>query len=586
MLRTHLLALLNQALRNAVPQQEADRAAGNQDSAPVLERPRRVEHGDYASNIALLRAGSRGTAPRPLAESIRAAMPDSPLLDRVEIAGPGFLNFFISGQAYLRELGKILDRGTAYGRTAAGSRPSILLEFVSANPTGPLHVGHGRGAAYGDSLARLLEAVGHPVQREYYVNDTGRQTEVLALSTWLRYLEVADATQRPFPKNAYQGPTPQALGNELYRKEGDRLRRPPPGDTLRAAATGGEAELDALLLEVRATLGETDFEALRRFALERVLEDIRLELQEFGVPITHWSRESEIQKSGRIEAVLARLEKGGGIFRKDRAVWLRSSAHGDEKDRVLVRENGRPTYFAADLAYHLEKLERAFPKLIDVWGADHHGYVARLRAALQICGIPQESLEVLLIQFVSLSRGGQKAAMSTRAGSYVTLRQLREESGKDAARFFYVLRKREQHLDFDLELAREQSNENPVYYLQFAHARVHSVLRRSRQQFADPPPGPKTPCAGLLQEQEEQQLLRNLAQYPEVVADAAAAREPHQLAHYLRELARSLHICYDRHFILGPEKSVRHARLALAAAAAQVLRNGLELLGCEAPERM
>ena len=428
---------------------------------------------------------------------------------------------------------------------------------------------------------------GHPVRREYYVNDVGHQTELLALSTWLRYLEAPDGAPRlPFPECAYKGPGPVALGAALYREEGDHLLHRPPLEALRAAEAGGEAELGAVAPEARALLGEKNFDTVRRFALEHVLEDIRLDLEQFGVCVEHWTRESELQESGRVQAALERLEARGGVFREKGALWLRSSAHGDEKDRVLVRADGRHTYFAADLAYHLEKLEHGPGNLIDVWGADHHGYVARLRAGLHICGVPEKRLEVLLLQFVSLSRHGKRAAMSTRAGDYVTLRRLREETGKDAARFFYLLRKREQHLDFDLELAREQSNENPVYYLQFAHARVQSVLRRSRSRFADPRPRPETPGAGLLREPEELRLLKSLAQYPEVVADAAAAREPHQLAHYLRELARALHVCYDRHFILGPETETRRARLALAAATAQVLRNGLELLGCEAPERM
>ncbi len=570
--RSHLSALLEEAIRKVAP---ASLAPGI-----VLEKPRLAEHGDYACNVALQLAKQLKRAPREIADRLVAALPESPHLERAEVAGAGFINLFLKRSFKQQIVNRILEAGNGYGRGLLGQRKKVLLEFVSANPTGPLHVGHGRGAAYGASLASVLTAAGFDVTREFYVNDSGRQMDILALSTWLRYLELCRKAV-PFPANAYQGQYVRSMARAIHTEHGARFRRDEGVFTTALAETDEEARLDALIDLAKRTLG-VDYDTLHGFALKEQLEDCRSDLAEFGVTFDDWFSERSLYDSGRVERALQRLEERGHVYEKDGARWFRSAAYGDEKDRVVRRENGQYTYFASDIAYHLDKFERGFDIAINIWGADHHGYMARVKGALAALGLNPERLTIALVQFAVLYRGGQRVSMSTRSGEFVTLRELRSEVGNDAARFFYVLRKADQHLDFDLDLAKSQSNDNPVYYVQYAHARVCSVLGQWGGDAAE--------LAGAdvaaLGSEHETALLARLLEYPDVVENAARDLSPHLIAFYLRELAAEFHSYYNATRLLVEEESVKRARLALAGAVRQVLRNGLALLGVSAPDRM
>jgi arginyl-tRNA synthetase len=561
--------------------------------ALTLERARDAQHGDFASNAAMRLAKSAGCKPRDLAQKIVAALPASPLLARTEIAGAGFINFFLTPEAYGRELAAIHERGERYGRQGGegslGKGERVLLEFVSANPTGPLHVGHGRQAAYGATLANILSAVGFEVAREYYINDAGRQVDILAASAWVRYLEACGETL-PFPENGYRGDYVRALARQLLLGEGERLRRPaaavlaglPPD----APAGDKEAHIDALIARARELIGEDAFGRVLELSLAQMLGDIRDDLARFGVTFDRWYSERALERSGAIERALARLERESRLYRRDGATWFRATEFGDEKDRVVVRENGQKTYFASDIAYHLEKRERGFARLIDVLGADHHGYIARVRAGLTAMGEPGDCLEVNLIQFVSLFRGGEKVPMGKREAQFVTLRQLREEVGNDACRFFYLMRSHDQPLDFDLELAKSRSNENPVYYIQYAHARVASVMKQlgARGLAFDRAEG--LARSSLLSGAHEQAVLGALVRYPEALEQAALNRAPHALVHYLRELANTFHTYYNAEQFIVADPATRNSRIALVLGVQQVIRNGLALLGVSAPESM
>ncbi len=571
-LRSHLSALFEEAIRKVAP---ASLAPGI-----ILEKPRLTEHGDYACNVALQLAKQLKRAPREIADRLVAALPASPHLEKAEVAGAGFINLFLKRSFKQQIVNRILEAGHGYGRGQLGQRKKVLLEFVSANPTGPLHVGHGRGAAYGASLANVLTAAGFDVTREFYVNDSGRQMDILALSTWLRYLELCRKAV-PFPANAYQGQYVRSMARAIHTEHGARFRRDEGVFTTALAETDEEARLDALIDLAKRTLG-VDYDTLHGFALKEQLEDCRSDLAEFGVTFDDWFSERSLYDSGRVERALQRLEERGHVYEKDGARWFRSAAYGDEKDRVVRRENGQYTYFASDIAYHLDKFERGFDIAINIWGADHHGYMARVKGALAALGLNPERLTIALVQFAVLYRGGQRVSMSTRSGEFVTLRELRSEVGNDAARFFYVLRKADQHLDFDLDLAKSQSNDNPVYYVQYAHARVCSVLGQWGGDAAE--------LAGAdvaaLGSEHETALLARLLEYPDVVENAARDLSPHLIAFYLRELAAEFHSYYNATRLLVEEESVKRARLALAGAVRQVLRNGLALLGVSAPDRM
>lgn len=586
-MKTLIENLLRQAL-DALPPDLVDPAARS--VSPEVERTRDAAHGDYASNLAMRLAKAARRSPRELAAALIAALPPHAAIAKVEVAGAGFINFFVREDALHAQIAAILAQGAAYGRSNSGAGTRLMVEFVSANPTGPLHVGHGRHAAYGATLANLLEAVGYDVRREYYINDAGRQMEILAVSTWLRYLELRGESFA-FPANGYRGDYIVSIARRLEAVAGATLHRPaaevfaglPPDEP-----QGGDkdAYIDALIVRARTLLGADGVRRCLDVALDDILGDIRDDLAEFGVRFDTWFSERSLAEDGSIDRALAALEQAGHAYRRDGALWFRSTAFGDEKDRVLVRENGARTYFAPDIAYVLNKLQRGFQHLLYVWGADHHGYIARLRAALVALGGPAECFEVRLVQFVSLFRGGEKAQMSTRSGEFVTLRDLRREVGNDAARLFYVMRSNDQHLDFDLELATARSNDNPVYYIQYAHARVASVLRQLQERGLAADVAHGIASLGLLDSPQEQELQKRLTAYPEIVLAAALQRAPHMLVHYLRELANDFHAFYSAHQFIVAESAVRDARIALALAAQTVIRNGLGLLGVSAPDTM
>ncbi|MGK0673556.1 MAG: arginine--tRNA ligase [Halothiobacillaceae bacterium] len=559
--------------------------------APQVFRAKDRAHGDFASNIAMQLAKPAGLPPRVFAERLIAALPQAALLEKVEIAGPGFINFYVRESAVFDVIRQVLEAGEGYGRSAYGAGRRVMVEFVSANPTGPLHVGHGRGAAYGAVVANLLAAVGYDVHREYYVNDAGRQMHILATSIWLRYLELCGA-QFAFPSNGYKSTDYiYAIAQRLKDEHGDAYTVPieqvfagvPPDEP-----QGGDKELhiDALIARAQELLGDVRYRYVFELGLSTILDDIRDDLEGFGVRFEHWYSERGLIERGAVNRAIEQLRERGHIYEQEGALWFRSTDFGDEKDRVVQRANGQITYFASDIAYHLEKYERGFERMIDVWGADHHGYVPRVKAALTALGYDASKLDVLLVQFAILYRGGKRVQMSTRSGEFVTLRELREEVGADAARFFYVMRKSEQHLDFDLDLAKSQSNDNPLYYIQYAHARVCSVMRQLAAKGLAHDRARGAVAVARLNLPVEAELARQLGQFPELVLRAALACEPHQLVHYLRELAGQFHAYYNGHQFLVDDAALRDARLNLILAVRQVLANGLGLLGVSAPESM
>jgi arginyl-tRNA synthetase len=554
-----------------------------------VERARDPSHGDYASNIALRLSNSVGRPARELAAAIVAALPPSAQVARVGVAGAGFINFVLAGDAHSAVLRRVLEQGERYGESDVAGGERVILEFVSANPTGPLHVGHGRQAAYGATLGNLLAAIGHDVHREYYINDAGRQMDILTLSTWLRYLE-ARGEALPFPSNGYRGDYVRDIAATLERSHGAALQRP-AAQLLRdlpADAPVGDKDqhVDALIARMHELLGAQGFAAVLDLALTMMLADIRDDLNGFGVRFDRWYSERELVRSGAVEHALEKLRSRGALYDKDGAVWFRASQFGDDEDRVLVRANGQQTYFAPDIAYHLQKRERGFTRLIDVLGADHHGYVARVRGALVAMGEPGESLEACLMQFVSLFRGGDKIPMGKREAQFVTLRQLRAEVGNDACRLFYLMRSHDQQLDFDLELAKARTNDNPVFYIQYAHARVASVMKQLTARQLEYDAAMALTHLGRLDSPHEQAVLRELARYPDVIRQAATARAPHALVHYLRELANTFHTWYNAATFLVEDAALRNARLALALGVRHVVRNGLALLGVSAPDSM
>lgn len=571
-IRQHLAGLLRTALASVAPGQAL--------AEIILERPKQASHGDFASNLALQLARELKTNPRQIAERLARELPRSVAVAKVEIAGAGFINFTLTPAARTAVVGAVLAAGHDFGR-GAGSRVKLQVEFVSANPTGPLHVGHGRGAAYGASLASLLAFAGYDVTREYYVNDAGRQMDILAVSAWLRYLELYDEPV-PFPANAYQGGYVHEMAEQIKAAHGDRYVHPAEAVLACLPQTDdAEARLDGLILAGKDLLGE-DWSYIHSHVLNEQLTDCRSDLEEFGVHFDVWFSERSLYDTGMVARAVEALEQSGHIYQQDGAKWFASTAFGDEKDRVVQRDNGIYTYFASDIAYHLNKFERGFDKVIDVWGADHHGYIPRVKGALSASGADAGKLEVTLVQFVSLFRNGQKASMSTRSGEYVTLRQLRLEVGNDACRFFYMLRKCDQALDFDLDLATSQSNENPVYYVQYAHARICSVLA---QWDGDTAALAATDLAPL-QNEREFALCARLAEFPELIQVAARDYAPHALAFYLKDLAGDFHSWYNAERVLVDDAATREARLALALATRQVLQNGLSLLGVSQPVSM
>ncbi|MCF6217747.1 MAG: arginine--tRNA ligase [Gammaproteobacteria bacterium] len=559
-----------------------------------IERTRDSSHGDFATNVAMVMAKHARRKPRELAEMIVERLPSSVSVSKVDVAGPGFINFYITDDVLQSVVKRIVEAGEGYGHSLMGEGKLVQVEFVSANPTGPLHVGHGRGAAYGAAVADLLSAVGFEVHREYYVNDAGRQMDILAASVWLRYLQLC-GEEIMFPVNGYKGDYVSDIASLLKEREGERFKWTAdevllghPVDAQPDGSGDKEAYIDSIISRAKKLLGVEGYRTVFDHGLNLILSDIRQDLQEFGVVYDDWYSERSLTEGGgdKIQQALDRLEANGYIYLKEGAQWFKSTAFGDEKDRVVVRDNGQTTYFASDIAYHMEKLERGYERVIDVWGADHHGYIPRVKAALQALGEDVSKLDVLLVQFAILYRAGERVPMSTRSGSFVTLRELRNEVGNDAARFFYVMRKSEQHLDFDLDLAKSKSNENPIYYIQYGHARVCSVMRQLEEKGLTYDQASAFSALELLSEECEQALLVALAKFPEIVEAAALNHEPHQIAHYLRDTANKFHTYYNAHPFIVESETQRNARLALILAVKQVLANGLKLLGVSAPESM
>jgi arginyl-tRNA synthetase len=586
-MKAHLQDLLADTLKTL--QKQGDLPA-DLDAKIHVERARDNKHGDFATNLAMTLAKPAKRNPRDIAQLICDALPEDKMVEKVEIAGPGFINFFIKAEAGRAVVAQVLEAGEAFGRSHLGDGRRVQVEFVSANPTGPLHVGHGRGAAYGATVADLLEAVGYDVHREYYVNDAGRQMDILAASVWLRYLELGGA-EFTFPSNGYKGDYVQDIAASIRRGHGDALEvgvfevfdGVPPDEP-----EGGdkEAHIDALIQSAKTLLRDDQYRLVFDTGLNYILDDIRDDLEKFGVVYDEWYSERSLTDSGAVEKALIRLRESGYVYEKEGAQWFKSTDFGDEKDRVVVRDNGQTTYFASDIAYHMDKMERGFDRVIDVWGADHHGYVPRVKAALQALGDDPSKLDVLLVQFAVLYRGGEKVQMSTRSGEFITLRQLRKEVGNDAARFFYVMRKAEQHLDFDLDLAKSQSNDNPMYYIQYAHARVASVMRQLSEKGHSYDQETGLAALARLTESHEEAVITRLQRYPETLEAAAVNHEPHQLVHYLRELANDFHTYYNAHQFIVDDVELRNARLALINAVRTVIANGLTLLGVSAPESM
>jgi arginyl-tRNA synthetase len=579
--RADIEQLLRQAL-DAVAETEGWAAAA--ETRAELERTRDARHGDLTTSIAMRIAKPLGVSSRDVAARIVAALPSSDLIEATEIAGPGFINFTLPLVAYHRALVAALEQGETFGSSLAGAGRRVLLEFVSANPTGPLHVGHGRHAAYGATLGNLLRATGHRVDEEYYVNDAGRQMDILALSVWLRYLELC-GHEIEFPGNCYQGQYCREIAAEIRASHDGADLLPNDSkldDALRHEDHDSERRLDLLIAIAKRELGDRGF---FEEAIESILADIKGDLAEFGVSYDCWFSERSLSESGAIDAALAALGQRGLLYRAAGATWFRTTDFDDDKDRVVVRENAAKTYFASDIAYHKNKCDRGYDLLINVLGSDHHGYVARLRAALRALGEPDGELDVRLVQFVVLYRGQKKVQMTTRGGTYVTLRELRSEVGNDAARFFYVSRSNDQHLDFDLELAKTQSSDNPVYYVQYAHARIASMLSKLREQ------GYLLPDASLeavssLTDPTERSLIGQVSRFPEVVELAASNRAPQLVVQYVRELAAEFHSYYNAQRIIVDNAALRDARVLLSMTVQHVLRRGLHLLGVSAPDTM
>lgn len=579
--------LLKQALTSL---QQSGALPAKLEAELKIDNAKDPAHGDYASNLAMILAKPCRQSPRKIAEMLVEAIPDNPDISHIEIAGAGFINFFISREARAKVIADVLQKKAAFGLSNLGQGQKVLIEFVSANPTGPLHVGHGRSAAFGATLGNVLKAAGYDVDLEYYVNDAGRQMNILAASVWLRYLEQA---KEPvvFPANAYKGDYVILIAQDLATQHGTHFVRSwndvvtgLPDDE----PQGGDKELyiDAMIAKAIHLLGEDGFALFHQHALNTVLDDIKDDLAGFGVHYDQWFSEQSLFEDGSIQKGIQALKDAGHTYEQEGALWFKATSFGDEKDRVLVRANGNTTYFASDVAYHWNKYDRGYDRVIDIFGADHHGYLTRVRAAVTALGHDETALDVLLVQFAILYRGAERVQMSTRSGSFVTLRELRDEVGTDPARFFYVARKPEQHMDFDLDLAKSESSDNPIYYIQYAHARICSVLRQLSERGLAWDKSLGLAHLDLLKEPQEAALISLMCRYPETLESAAQFCEPHQLSYYLRELANGLHSYYNAVPLLCDQNELRCARLCLLEAVRQILNNGLDLLGVSAPESM
>lgn len=523
-----------------------------------IEIPKNESHGDFSANIAMIMASAQKRAPRKIAGQILAHIEDREhLVEKTEIAGPGFINFFINVNAWHGVLCRIHEQKEFYGASNVGKGEKIQIEFVSSNPTGPLHVGHGRGAAVGDSVGNILSFCGYNVQKEYYINDAGRQIETLGRSVYLRY-QALSGIDVSFPEECYQGDYIKDIAGLLKGGYGEELNDKP--------------EQEAIAFCARTAAG-------------LIIKGIRKDLESFGVTFDEWFSEQSLYDSGHVDTVIQELEENGIVYKKDGAAWFKTSQYQDEKDRVVVRKNGQKTYFASDVAYHLDKYRRGFEKVIDVWGADHHGYIPRMTASIEALGYQRDQFEVILVQLVNLLRDGEPVAMSTRAGEFITLKDVVDEVGRDAARFIFLTRHYESPLDFDLALAKKKSNDNPVYYVQYVHARISSILRKGKEQGIESDAWDDITMKQLV-EPEEINLIKAMDQYPAVVEKSAVFREPHRITYYLMSLASTFHSYYNKHRVLADDPVVTQARLSLVLAVQRIIRNGLTLLGVSAPERM
>jgi arginyl-tRNA synthetase len=547
-----------------------------------LERTKKRIFGDFSSNIAMVHAKAESLRPIELAKEIIVNIPNNDLIDKMEVAGPGFINIYLKSSIYHETLKNIVLHPLLFGHQKKDNPRKILVEFVSANPTGPLHVGHGRGAAFGSSLINILKAMGDDVYSEYYVNDGGRQMDILAISIYLKYLLLND-TELRYPSNCYQAQYIDEMAlriNDIHKNQFASYA----DDIIKILIDDqeDEARLDALIKNAKATL-KLDYKVFFNLGLDTMLKDIKNDLEEFGVTFDSWVSEKVFLNEKKVEGAIALLEKNGFTYIQDGATWFASERCGDDKDRVLYRENGAPTYFACDLAYHLDKLDRNFDEIIDIWGADHHGYIQRVKSSIRAAGYDDSKLKVLLIQFVSLFKDSKKLQMSTRSANYITLRELRREVGNDAARLFYTSRSNDQHLDFDMTLAQKQSNENPVFYIQYAHARTSSIIQNQQLPIASIL---KDADPSFLISDQEIALMVELAKFPEIIEHASHHYAPQYLIAYLSEIASLFHSNYAANKILIEDSSLRNSRIMLCYASKCVIKNGLTMLGVYAPESM
>lgn len=554
-MKTRLKDLIMNAARRA--HQKGDLPSADIPEVEI-EEPRADAHGDFSSNIAMVMASIQKMAPRKIADAIIAHLQDPhEMIEKTEIAGPGFINFFVKPAAWHPVLREILEADTAYGATDIGRGQKFQVEFVSSNPTGPLHVGHGRGAAVGDAVANILSFCGYDVQKEYYINDSGRQIRTLGRSVYLRFQQLS-GHKVEFPAECYQGAYISDLAADIKMQKGDRLL--------------GQPEKDAVM-------------ECARFAAAKILDGIRDDLKSFGLEFDCWFSEQSLYDSGRVDEILEQFRKQGTVYENEGALWFKTSDFGDEKDRVVVKANGETTYFASDIAYHQDKYDRGFERVVDVWGADHHGYIPRMMAAIEACGQRRDQFDVILVQLVNLLRAGEPLAMSTRAGEFVTLKDVIDEVGRDAARFIFLTRHYESTLDFDLEIAKQKTNDNPVYYVQYVHARIASIMRKGGAQGAGEI-SLNDQAVDRLTAPEEIDLIKTLARYPDILVGSAKSMEPHRVTYYLMELASAFHTYYNKHRVLTDDDLLRCGRLNLVLAVQKVIRNGLTLLGVSTPDRM
>ena len=548
------------------------------------------DHGDYATNLAMLIAKDLSQSPKLVAEKITSILPSKEWIEHIDIAGPGFINFYLNKDTHNEILLRIEEGGESFGSNKSGNGDKVLIEYVSSNPTGPLHVGHGRGAAFGSVLSELLRTVGYEVDEEYYVNDHGRQMNILTVSTWLRYLQ-QNGLKLEFTKKGYQGDYVEKIAEDLLKEQASKYilkgNEPELIDLLQSQET--EEDLDRLIKFCKFSL-EGNFEEIRGFSLAKIMTSIKVDLRLFGVNHNLWFNESSMyfNKNGEpsIDEAIKVLADSGFLYEKEKALWFKSTEFGDDKDRVVKRANGDNTYFASDISYHLDKYDRGYNRIINVWGSDHHGYLPRVSAAMQALEKSKDQLEVVFIQFANLLRNGKKVSMSTRGGEFISLNELIEEVSSEAARFFYINRKADQHLDFDLDLAKSQTKDNPLYYIQYAHARICGVFEALETEGRKVNQELGLNHLDLLNSDKEIEIQKMLLLYPDIVSRAAKNSEPHLICYYLKDLSGLLHSYYNSERFLVDDSKLMNSRLFLLKGTKQIIFNGLKILGIDAPASM